>query len=395
MQPLLVRPELEHVTEDGDPTAPGRERRLGKEVERRGNADRRGVVRVVDEGRAGARLRDLHAVIGMAAGGERLGRLVDPDAQPLGDRKGRQRMRDEVGAGGSAPQPHRCPRRAHGELGSGQPLARDVGRADVGGRPEAERADLRGGHLRHGRHARIVGVQDRQPVGGERGRQLGLRARDPLDAPGALEMGRMHGQHDADLGSGDLREPRDLTDGVHAHLEDGRLVRGLEPKQGHRQPGLGVEVPLVPQRGELAREDVGGDLLGDRLARGTGDADDAHRMARPPPGGQVLEGAERVRHDDLGCVAQVGGEVNGSLDEHCGGAGSERVGDERVSIGSLAGKRDEDGPGADAARVDRRTGDRGRGRRSGPREPAAGGAEHVLEADRWRHTHPAADFGRV
>ncbi len=196
-------------------------------------------------------------------------------------------------------------------------------------------------------------------------------------------------------GRGDLREPRDLTDRVHAHLEDGRLVRGLEPKQGHRQPGLGVEVPLVPERDELAREDVGGDLLGDRLARGAGDADDAHRVARPPPGGKVLEGAERVRHDDLGCVAQVGGEVNGSLDEHRGGAGSERVGDERVAVGSLAGKGDEDGPGADAARVDRRTGDRGRGRRSGPLEPAAGGAEHVLEADRWRHTHPAADFGRV
>ena len=263
----------------------------------------------------------------------------------------------------------------------------------VGPRPKVRTSAAR--ELGHGGDARIVGVQDGQPVGRERGRQLGLGARDSLDAPRPLEVRRVNGEHDADLGPRDLREPRDLADRVHAHLEDGRLVRGLQPKQGHRQPGLGVEVALVPERDQRARQDVGRDLLRDRLARRAGDADDAHRVPRPPPGGKVLEGAKRVRHDDLGDVAQVIGEVDLPLEERCGGTRTERVGDECVAVGALATKGDVDGSGGHATRVDRGAGDRGRGCGSGSGEPAAGGGEHVLEADGWRHTHPAADFGRV
>ncbi len=284
-----------------------------------------------------------------------------PTPDPLRDRQRRQRVRDEVAAGRPAGQPTRPPWRANGELRAGQPMALDVGRADVCGRSQAEGPHLGPRELGHGGDARIVGVEDGQPVGRERGGQLGLGARDSLDAPRALEVRRVHGEHDADLGPRDLREPRDLADRVHAHLEDGGLVRGLQPKQGHRQPGLGVEVALVAERDQRARQDVGRDLLRDRLARRAGDADDAHRVPRPPPGGEVLEGAKRVRHDDLGDVAQVIGEVDLPLDERCGGTRTEGVGDECVAVGALARKGDEDGSGGHATRVDRRAGDRGRG----------------------------------
>ena len=109
----------------------------------------------------------------------------------------------------------------------------------------------------------------------------------------------MHGQHDADLGAGDLGQPGDLALGVHAHLQHGHLVRGLEPQQRHRQAGLGVEVALVAQHAERPRQDVGHDLLGHRLAGRAGDADHPHRRTAAPPGRQLLQRLQAVRdlHD--------------------------------------------------------------------------------------------------
>ena len=55
----------------------------------------------------------------------------------------------------------------------------------------------------------------------------------------------MDGQYHTDLRPGDLGQPRDLTDRIHAHLQDGHFVGCVEVQQRHRQPGFRVEVPLV------------------------------------------------------------------------------------------------------------------------------------------------------
>ena len=73
------------------------------------------------------------------------------------------------------------------------------------------------------------------------------------------------------------------------------LVRRLELEERHRQAGLAVEVALVAEDAEGPGEDVGHDLLGDRLAGRAGDADHAHARPRAPPGGHLLEGERADR----------------------------------------------------------------------------------------------------
>ena len=160
----------------------------------------------------------------------------------------------------------RGPRSVQRELRAGQATADDIVGAHVRRRPEPERPRSRGGQLAHRGHAPVVGVEDGEPVRGKRRRELGLGRCDALDAPRPLEVRGVDGQHDTDLGLGDLGQARDLPGGVHPHLEHGRLVRRIEAEQGHRQAALGVEVALAAERAQPAGEDVGDDLLGEGLA---------------------------------------------------------------------------------------------------------------------------------
>ncbi len=259
--------------------------------------------------------------------------------------------------------------------------------------PEAECAHLGPGDPGHGHHARVVGIEHRQAVRGQRGGQLGLRLGDALDAPGALQVSRVNGQHDTDLGVGDLGQPRDLADGVHAHLEDRRLVLGAEPEQGHRQTGLRVEVARVAKGDETpARQHIGDDLLRDRLAGRARDADHPHAVARSPPGGELLEGVERIGDHDLRSV-DVGREVDGPFDERGDGAGPQRIGHVGVPIGALATQGDEDGSGGDTTGVDRSAGDLDGGVPTD--EAAAGGGNQVVKADRGSLSDRGANARRV
>ena len=145
---------------------------------------------------------------------------------------------------------------AHGasqrELGSGQPVARDVGGADVGVRPKAERAAPAAAVTpRHRRHAWIVGVEDRKPVRrqGAAGARTSPRdrgrccrpARDGWDARRARRRPRARA----------ISASRAISPTVYMLISrTAASCVGAQPKQRHRQPGLGVQVALVSERRE-------------------------------------------------------------------------------------------------------------------------------------------------
>ena len=235
VQAFLVWSELQHVAKHRDPAAARSNRCLRQEFERGTDADRRGVVRIVDERRTARGLEDRHAVRRAAACGQRRRDLIERQVEAVRHRGGGERVRHQVPARGAAVHVALAPRRGEQELGPVNATAGHVGGAHVGFSPETKGADLRTRDGTHGGDARIVGVQDGQAIGGQRGGQLRLGLCDALDASCAFEVRGMHGQHHSDFGACDLREAGDLTDGVHAHLQHGHLVGGFQVEEGHWQ----------------------------------------------------------------------------------------------------------------------------------------------------------------
>ena len=295
VQPLLVRAQLQHVAQHRVAPPPGGDRRLAQEVERRRDRDRRRVVGVVDQRRAGGGVRDRHAMVGVAAGRQRGLDLVERHVEALGDRRGGQGVRHQVAAGHGAAHAARSPRRLQREDRAAQ-----AQRLDLRRRGRRRPAEPVGSHL--GRRStaamaatrRSSAFRTARPSARQGGGQLRLGAGDGLDAAGPLQVRGMHRQHHAHLGARDLGQAGDLALGVHAHLEHRHLVRRLEAQQGHGQAGLGVQVALVAQHRARARQHVGHDLLGDRLAGRAGDPGHAHRRTAAPPGGELLQRGERV-----------------------------------------------------------------------------------------------------
>ena len=109
---------------------------------------------------------------------------------------------------------------------------------------------------------------------------------------------------------------------------------------------------------------------------------DADREPVPPPGGQVLERAEAVGDpNDRGVGTWR--QRHRALDEGGHRPPLNRVGDEPVTIVTLAGKGDEEGaghrtPGVDDGEAEGPNGGRGL-------QPAAGGGQQVVDADGRRH----------
>ena len=103
------------------------------------------------------------------------------------------------------------------------------------------------------------------------------------------------------------RQRGDVAGHVHAHLQDGYLVRGLEPQQGQWQADLVVLVGVVAQDVPALGEDLGDLLLGRRLGERAGDADDERIEVSAPDGGRRGQRLQPVRHQDDGRASGHGG----------------------------------------------------------------------------------------
>ena len=238
--------------------------------------------------------------------------------------------------------------------------------------------------LAHGGDARVVGVEDGQPVRRQRGRQLGLGLGDALDAPGALEVGRMDGQHDADLGLARSRRAARSRRSVYILISrTAASCVGVESKEGHRQPALGVEVArrcgacAAPRERTSAMISLAIVLPVEPVMPTTRTAcRDRHQAARSP------ERASAIGRPRPAGPSQVRGERRRS-------ARPARRRHRRARASATYAwpsarsprKGDEERSGGDSARVDRRAA-RSRRRRC-RRQAADRRRQHVRDA-RWR-----------
>ena len=115
----------------------------------------------------------------------------------------------------------------------------------IGARTDAEVDDLPVEIAAELRDIRVGAVEERDAVGGQRGDQFEFGARDAGLALGEiLDVRGADVGDDAPVGRGDAGEGCDFAQVVHAHLDDGILVLGLEAKELQRQAEGIVEIAM-------------------------------------------------------------------------------------------------------------------------------------------------------
>src|SRR5213594_3776724 len=142
---------------------------------------------------------------------------------------------------------------------------------------------------RHPGDARVVGVE-RDPAGGGHGaHERRLLLVHAVERAEELRVDGRHVRHDAERRPRQLRQVGDLAGPVGAELEHERLVLGDEPEEREREPPLVVEARRgledLPARAEYARDQ----LLGRRLAVGTGHGHNRNRKPRAMICGEQAE----------------------------------------------------------------------------------------------------------
>ena len=309
---LLVGAELEHVPEDGDPTARRRRREV---VEGGAHRHRVGVVAVV---------HDDEPV------GEHLA-LAAALAERDGHAAARLRPR---GPGG-------------GQRGEG--VAAHVGARELELEVVRERVDVSAGPEGHRAHAHGHAGPDEVVVGGDDGgapapqpaQERRLLVGDRVDRAELLEVDGADVRHEPDVGLGDPRELGDLPRAAHRHLEDERLGALRRGQDRQRQPDLGVPVARGRHDAAVEREHRRQDVLRRRLPGRARDADHGAAQVAAPGPRERRERRERVgRGDDRAARLRVGpaDERLGVLVVHqdAPGARLQRAEREAPAVGVLA-----------------------------------------------------------
>ena len=221
---------------------------------------------------------------------------------------------------------------------------------DLGRRPAPVGQDRRRRRLGHPYHPRVVRVQDDAPGGRDRADERALLGQDTLDRTELLQVRGRHGGDDGERGGGDRGEGGDVARAVGPHLEHDRLVGGAELEERQREAPLVVEAPRRAQDLKARAEDAGDQLLGRRLAVRAGHADDRDVEPAPVRRRQPPEGGRRVvdEHD-----RHVAGQVVGQrVDDEAGGAATDRLPRERVTVEAVPADREERLADRERARVD-------------------------------------------
>ena len=131
---------------------------------------------------------------------------------------------------------------------------------------------------------RIVGVEDGNARRVETVEDLGLGQRDVLHRVEELEMDRVHGGDDGDVGPDQAGQRGDLAGMVHGHLEHAKFGIGGHAGDRKRHAPAIVEVAQAGADRAKRRQGCGHGFLGAGLADAAGDGDDPGRgpLARGP-----------------------------------------------------------------------------------------------------------------
>ena len=309
--------------------------------------------------------------------------LVERNAKRRRRADGRERRGDEVPA--RERQPHLglvigVPR---DEAQARQTQSDDIRRPKRRVLGFAEKRDPRLCPRRERANARIVGVEQRQAIGGEGLDELGLSRGNGVDARRSREM---HGhlgdrRDDPDARTDQLRQVCDLARNVEADLDNGDLVTGLDPEKRHRNADLVVEGSRAAQHAVSSAKRRGGRFLRRGLADVAGDADRGYGIRVAQGVGQTPQRALRVGHlDDNG----VGGEIgDGVFHDRSPRATGERIRDERMPVATVA-EREEHASRRRDARVERAASEALIRSGIAVDDPSTRRAEHLLQGEHVR-----------
>ena len=186
---------------------------------------------------------------------------------------------------------------------------------------------------------RIVCVQHRHAVFGQRLRQLGLRFPQDVGRTEQLHVGKADVCHHSDVRTGHTAQQLDVSTAPASHLAHHGFGLGPPLQDGQRQPDLVVERGAAGHHPELLREDARGEVLGARLPGRAGDADHDRGQVAPGVGGQVQERASRILHLDHG--DGVDGARPSSPDHGRGRASGQRLSHVRVTVRPVSAKGEE------------------------------------------------------
>ena len=373
---LRELPELRHVSEH-QPLAPGEPR---EHLDRGAHRARVGVVGVVDEPGAARCPPELQAPRHGAHRGKSRRDLLEAHPGAARGGRGGERVRDVVQAADREADRDAPAGRIQPEAGAepfGSNLAAHFRGAVVGRGAHAEGEHARGRERAPERRELVVRVDDGGRPLGEAGDHLALGARHAFEAPEALEVLGAGIGDEANRGTRDVDQGRDLARVIGAHLHHRKAVRGLEAQQRQRHADVVVEIAARGETAARLSEDRGGHFLRGGLAVAAGDPDQRPAEGRAPAASRALERRLGVGHDDLRQRHRLPG-----VDQRAGGPLAVRGGDELVAVEARSLEGDEQLPALERARVAHHVGVGG----VGPREPPATGArefdERALHAGR-------------
>ena len=278
----------------------------------------------------------------------------------------------------------------HGEPKTGEAEVTDVRRADLRVRRFTVEHDAGARAVGHPTHPRVIGVQQRDAVRGQRVDELGLALHDRVDARGASEVHRdlRDRRDDADPLANETREVGDLTRNVEAKLDHGDVVGRLLAQEGERDADLVVVRGDRPQDPVPRAERRRGGLLRGGLADAAGDADRGDGMLVPDRVSGRAERPDGARHlHEDGVVRKARHEV---LDDRRARAPGEGVSDEVVAV-TLVAQGEETLPTLDEPGIERASDEPQRRVRAAAHDPPAGRREESFEREQRRRCYGPAD----
>ena len=132
--------------------------------------------------------------------------------------------------------------------------------------------------------------------------QLGFGLDDALKVAKAFQMRFSDVGDEAIVWVGDLAEEIDFARVVGSHLHNGNLGLGLDAQQGERHTDMVIEVAHSVDDVVFLRKHCRDKLFGGRFAVGTSDAEHCSLALLAVIGSQVLQGLQRVIHNQNALV---------------------------------------------------------------------------------------------
>ena len=269
-------------------------------------------------------------------------------------------------------------------------------------RPRSRHLNLRGPHLigrlfakgdnptagllpDGGQQHRVVAIDNGHPVRRQGRKQLGFRGQHPCQVAERLGVFFANGRNDTNMGLGETAQRGELSGAARSHFQDQEVVLRRGAQQSQRQANVIIQIPLGRPGGSLGGKDLGHQLFGRCFAVAAGNANHPRGKPLAVPGGEVLEGGQRIGDGDPGSAIRLP-DRESRRKKKAGRSALHRSRDIAVAIDPLAGERDEQRLGRDVARINA---DRGKQRVwTPPPERSSGSGTDVVRVECNSHNGP-------